>query len=196
MRSSMMSRTTQGIAVNHPRRRLRRAVQMGLVVIALSVGTQETAQAQGGWGFGSDIGFWAGTVDDTVFALSFQADYYLDPAFSLGPMMLLAPTGDLTEIAFAGVARYHFRTGPFNIVPLAGIGFVHADLDRGSGPGRVDSNDTSHFIPLGLSLEYQLARKLALATTLLVNLHDLTQDPPAGDDRTSVALMFGMRFGP
>ncbi len=94
------------------------------------------------------------------------------------------------------MARYHYRVGSFNIVPFAGIGFVHADLDRGSGPGRVDSNDTSHFIPLGISLEYQLARRLALASTLMVNLHDLTLDPPVGNDRTSVALMFGMRFGP
>ncbi len=192
----MMRRSSQGVGVTDPRRGLRFALIVGLVFMALSVGGRGLAQAQGSWGFGSDIGFWAGTVNDTVFALSLQADYYVDPAFSFGPMMLLAPTGDLTEIAFAGVARYHYRVGSFNIVPFAGIGFVHADLDRGSGPGRVDSNDTSHFIPLGISLEYQLARRLALASTLMVNLHDLTLDPPVGNDRTSVALMFGMRFGP
>ncbi len=192
----MMMRRSQGVGVTDPRRGLRFALIVGLVFMALSVGGRGLAQAQGSWGFGSDIGFWAGTVNDTVFALSLQADYYVDPEFSFGPMMLLAPTGDLTEIAFAGVARYHYRVGSFNIVPFAGIGFVHADLDRGSGPGRVDSNDTSHFIPLGISLEYQLARRLALASTLMVNLHDLTLDPPVGNDRTSVALMFGMRFGP
>lgn len=191
-----MTMRRPGVGGSGPRRGLRIAIVMGLVVMALFRGGQETAQAQESWGFGSDIGFWAGTVDDTVFALSLQADYYVDPAFSFGPMMLLAPTGDLTEIAFAGVARYHFRTRSFNIVPFAGIGFVHADLDRGSGPGRVDSNDTSHFIPLGISLEYQLARRLALASTLMVNLHGLTLNPPVGNDRTSVALMFGMRFGP
>ena len=137
-----------------------------------------------------------GSVDGTVFALNFQLDYYLDRAFSFGPMVHLVPGGDLTQIAMAGVARYHFRVDSVNIVPFAGFGFVHASLERGTGPGRIDTNDTSHYIPLGVTFEYQIAKKLALANTVMLNLHDLSMDPPIGRDRTSVAVLFGFRFGP
>ena len=47
------------------------------------------------WGFGSDLGFTSGTVNDTVFTLGFNLDYYVDRNFSFGPMMQISPTGDL-----------------------------------------------------------------------------------------------------
>ena len=159
-----------------------------LVMVAVEPG----AAQENRWGAGTDVGFISGSVDGTVFALNFQLDYYLDQAFSFGPMVQLVPGGDLTQVAFAGVARYHFRFGAVNVVPLAGIGFVHASLERGS----VDTNDTSYYIQLGVTFEYQLARKLALASTVMLNLHDLNMDPPVGRDSTSVAVMFGFRFGP
>lgn len=162
-----------------------------LVVAVEPVGAQENQ-----WGAGTDVGFISGSVDGTVFALNFHLDYYLDRAFSFGPMVQLVPGGDLTQIAMAGVARYHFRFDHVNVVPFAGIGFVHASLERGSGPGSLDTNDTSYYIPLGVTFEYQMARKLALATTVMLNLHDLNLDPPIGRDSTSVAVLFGFRFGP
>lgn len=174
-----------------------RKLLAGLLAVAWLGASEGVGQAQENrWGFGTDVGFWSGTVNGTVFALGFNADYYLDRSFSIGPMVLLAPVGDLTQIAMAGVARYHFRTGALNVVPFAGIGLVHADLDRGSGPGRIDKNDTSHYIPLGVTLEWQVAQTLALASTIMVNLHDLNLDPPIERDHTSVAVMFGFRFGP
>lgn len=144
------------------------------------------------FGFGTDVGVWTGTAADERFALGFNLDYYLGPAFSVGPMVLLAPTGDLTEIAFAPVVRYHIRLTHLNLVPFAGVGFVHADLER----GRVDDSDTSYYIPLGLTAEVPVSEHIALAGTLLVNLHNLELDPPVGEDDTSVALMFGLRFEP
>jgi hypothetical protein len=169
----------------------------GLLAATSVVAAVEPGEAQDkGWGVGTDLGFISGSVDGTVFALNFNLDYYLDRAFSFGPMLQLVPGGDLTQVAVAGVARYHFRTGAVNIVPFAGIGFVHASLERGSGPGSLDTNDTSHYIPLGVTFEYQLAKKLALANTVMVNLHDLNLDPPIGLDRKSVAVLFGFRFGP
>jgi hypothetical protein len=149
------------------------------------------------WGFGTDLGFTSGTVNGTVFTLGFNLDYYLDRNFSFGPMMLLSPTGDLTQIAIAGAARYHLRfDNGMNLVPFAGIGLVHASLDTTIRGQRVDSNDTSHFIPLGLSLEYQASRSIALSSTLLVSLQHLTLDAPAPVDNTSVSLLFGIRWGP
>ena len=150
------------------------------------------------WGFGSDLGLTSGTVNGTVFTLAFSGDYYIDRNFSIGPMMQISPMSDLFQISFAGVARYHFRlNNGINLVPFSGIGLLHVDLDRGAGPGRVDRNDTSWYIPIGVSLEYQAAHNLALSSTLIVNLHDIDLSPSLSEnDHTSVALLFGFRFGP
>lgn len=150
------------------------------------------------WGFGSGLGFTAGTVNDTVFNLAFSADYFLDRNFSVGPLMQLSPTGDLFQISFAGVGRYYFRlNNGINLVPFTGIGLLHADLDRGVGAGRIDRNDTSWYIPIGVSLEYQATHNLALTSTLIVNLHDINLSPSLQEnDTSSVAMLFGFRFGP
>lgn len=154
--------------------------------------------AEGNWGFGTDIGFTAGTVNDTVFTLGLTLDYYPDRSFSFGPMLLLSPMGDLTQIAMAGVAKYHLRfNNGINLVPFAGFGLIHADLDKESGPGRIDRNDTSWYLPIGLSLEYQTSRNIAVASTLIVNLHDINLQPSLPEkDRSSITLMFGLRWGP
>jgi hypothetical protein len=150
------------------------------------------------WGFGSGLGLTAGTVNGTVFNLAFSGDYYLDRNFSVGPMMQISPMGDLFQISFAGVGRYYFRlNNGINLVPFTGIGLIHADLDRGTGPARIDRNDTSWYIPIGVSLEYQASHNLALTSTLIVNLHDINLSPSLREnDQTSVALLFGFRFGP
>jgi hypothetical protein len=153
-------------------------------------------EPQNRWGFGTDLGFTSGTVNGTVFTLGFNADYYVDRAFSVGPMLLLSPLGDLTQIAAAGVARYHVRAGSLNVVPFAGFGLIHVDLNRGRGPGRIDRNDTSWYLPIGISAEYPVNPKLAFASTLIVNLHDINLQPSVEQDHTSVSLLFGIRFGP
>jgi hypothetical protein len=163
-----------------------------ILLAALASGAQENH-----WGFATDLGLWADTTNNTAFALGFGLDYYMDQNFSFGGLALFTPVGDLTQIAVAGVAKYHLRlTNGINIVPFAGLGLIHADLDRGSGTNRIDRNDTSHFIPLGLSLEYQVGPKIAFASTLMVNLHHITLSAPVPDDNTSVALLFGIRWGP
>jgi hypothetical protein len=150
------------------------------------------------WGFGSGLGFTSGTVNGTVLNLAFSGDYFLDRNFSVGPLMQISPTGDLFQISFAGVGRYYFRlNNGINLVPFTGIGLIHADLDRGTGPGSIDRNDTSWYIPIGLSLEYQATHNLALTSTLIVNLHDINLSPSLSEnDTTSVAMLFGFRFGP
>ena len=150
------------------------------------------------WGFGSGLGFTAGTVNGTVFNLAFSGDYFLDRNFSVGPLMQISPTGDLFQISFAGVGRYYFRlNNGINLVPFTGIGLIHADLDRGTGPARIDRNDTSWYIPIGVSLEYQASHNVALTSTLIVNLHDINLSPSISEhDQTSVALLFGFRFNP
>ncbi len=170
------------------------ALMLALVLMA----AVESAPAQeSGWGFGTDLGFITGTTNNTVFALNFQADYYVAREFSIGPMFQWVPAGDLKQYAFAGAARYHYRVNEkFNIVPFAGIGFIHADLDTVRNGVRIDRNDTSHYIPIGVAFEYQVNPRLAFSNTLMVNLHDINMSPSLQRDTTSVTVLFGMRFGP
>jgi len=171
---------------------------LAILVVGILASAPLVQADENRWGFGSDLGLTSGTVNGTVFTLAFSGDYYIDRNFSIGPMMQISPMGDLFQISFAGVGRYHFRLkNGINLVPFTGIGLLHADLDRGTGPGRIDRNDTSWYIPIGLSLEYQVVHNLALSSTLIVNLHDVNLAPSLPDkDHTSVALLFGFRFGP
>ena len=174
------------------------AVLLTTLAAGTGVGAPLARADEHRWGFGSDLGFTSGTVNGTVFTLAFSGDYYLDRNFSIGPMMQISPMSDLFQVSFAGVGRYHFRlNNGINVVPFMGIGFIHADLERGSGPGSIDNSDTSWYIPIGVSLEYQAAHNLALSSTLIVNLHDIDLSPSfSKNDHTSVALLFGFRFGP
>ena len=171
---------------------------MVLIIGTLAVAVQPAGADDNRWGFRSGLGFTSGTVDGTVFTLGFNLDYYLDRNFSIGPMMLISPTGDLFQISMAGVARYHLRfNNGVNVVPFVGFGLTHADLDRGTGPGRIDRNDTSWYVPIGLSLEYQVVHNIALTSTLIVNLHDIDLSPSLPEkDHTSVSLLFGFNWGP
>jgi hypothetical protein len=173
-------------------------VSCALLVFLLIGDVPSVAADENRWGFGSDLGLTTGTVNNTVFALGFNLDYYPDPNFSFGPMMQISPMGDLFQVSFAGVGRYHFRlNNGINLVPYAGIGLIHVALDKGTGPSRIDRNDTSWIIPIGLSLEYQVVHNIALSSTLQVNLHDINLSPSLPEkDRTSIALLFGFRWGP
>lgn len=173
-------------------------VLLAILAAGTGVGASHARADEHRWGFGSDLGFTSGTVNGTVFTLAFSGDYYIDRNFSIGPMMQISPMGDLFQISFAGVGRYHFRlNNGINVVPFMGIGFIHADLERGTGPGSIDQSDTSWYIPIGVSLEYQAAHNLTLSSTLIVNLYDIDLSPSLSEnDDTSVALLFGFRFGP
>ena len=167
---------------------------LGIFVAGAVVFVPRAQAEDNRWGFGSGLGFTAGTVNDTVLNVAFSADYFLDRNFSVGPLMQISPTGDLFQISFAGVGRYYFRlNNGINLVPFTGIGLLHADLDT----ARIDRNDTSWYIPIGASLEYQATRNVALSSTLIVNLHDINLSPSLPEnDTTSVALLFGFRYGP
>ncbi len=146
------------------------------------------------FGFTSDLGLLRGAPDGTHFALGFGLDYYVDPAFSIGLMTLFTPASNLNTYAFAGAAKYHIHFDSFSLVPFAGLGFMHMNLDKG-GASRIDSSDTSHWIPLGVSAEYTVNEGIALSTTVMVNLHRIRLDPIERDD-TSIAILFGVHFGP
>jgi len=145
-------------------------------------------------GFTTDLGVLQGAPDGSHFAMGFGLDYYVDPSFSFGLMTLFTPASSLNTYAFAGVAKYHIRFDNFTLVPFAGLGFIHMNLDRNS-PTRVDDSSTSHWIPIGVTGEFPVGDNISLSSTLLVNLHGIRLSPLDRDD-SSIALLFGVHFGP
>ena len=148
--------------------------------------------AENPWEFGTDIGFLTDTVDDTVFTLSFQGDFFLDSEFSIGPQLLITPGGDLTQITFAGIARYRIPLGAVSIIPFGGIGFVYADYER----GRNDDNDVSYTFPFGATAAFHISRTISLASTLIFTFQDLDLDNRKNSDNFNIGLLFGFRFHP
>ena len=90
-----------------------------LILLLLGSFSASAAAEENRWGFGTDVGVWTGTTNDSVFALGLHLDYYMDRNFSFGGMALFTPVGDLTEIGIAGVAKYHLRfSNGVNLVPF------------------------------------------------------------------------------
>lgn len=163
-----------------------------IMVITFMAWTHSAAQAENQWGFGTDIGFLADTLDDEVFTLSFQADYYLDSNFSIGPQLMISPGGDLTQITFAGIARYHIPLGAVSLIPFGGLGFVYADLER----GRVDNDDASYTFPFGVTADFKINRTVSLASTLIFTFQDLDVSRRLDSDNFNIGMLFGFRFQP
>ncbi len=157
----------------------------------LMLGTFQ-ARAENPWGFGTDIGFLTDTADDTVFTMSFQGDYFLDSEFSIGPQLLITPGGDLTQITFAGIARYHIPLGAVSLVPFGGLGFVYADYER----GRTDDQDASYIFPFGATAAFHISRTISLASTLIFTFQNLDFDNRRDSDNFNIGLLFGFHFQP
>jgi hypothetical protein len=142
----------------------------------------------GQWSAGAGVGFLGNTPDGTAFALNANADYFVHSRWSVGPLMQLGVTGDMTLIAFSGQAKYWWdipdTNGRAKLVAQGGIGFVHADVIK---------SDTSWIIPLGLGLDYAITQRIALTTTFLLNFTDL--NTCCGNDaHVMPGLTFGVRF--
>jgi hypothetical protein len=142
----------------------------------------------GQWTGGAAVGFLANTPDDTAFAANLNIERFMTQNFSLGPLLQIATTGDMTMIGFSGQGKYWIdlpntdNRGRLNL--QAGIGFVHADF-------RAD--DTSWLIPIGIGFDYQLNRTIALTTTFLINFTDL-HTGGGTDAHVMPGLTFGVRF--
>src|SRR5690348_4389305 len=166
-----------------------------ILVAALMLSTTGTSWSQnitnpvpGRWSAGGGIGFLGATPSGTAFALNGNADYFLHRYFSVGPLMQIAFTGDLTQFGLSGQGKYWFdipdTANRAKLVFQGGLGFIHAD--------RLDS-DTSWLIPLGVGVDYAMTQKMALTATFLLNFTDL--DTGHGKDaHVMPGLTFGVRF--
>jgi hypothetical protein len=143
------------------------------------------------WSVGGTMGFLANTPDDTAFALNFNADANMNQHVSIGPLLQLGFTDDLTLVGLSGQGKYAIRIpewgNRFKVILQGGIGFVHAD----KGP-----SDTSFLIPIGFGVDYQINPSLAFKSDFLLNFTDLDLGRGRGHDDTNVmpGLTFGVRF--
>jgi hypothetical protein len=126
------------------------------------------------------------TIDGTVFSLSLNADYFVNPTLSVGPQGTLNSGSALMQSGIAGVARYHYRMDSFHFVPFAGVGAMYADMRESSTWG--------WWIPVGMSVELPL-QDTVLNLTGTVNLHDIDLEI-FGKDPKSYGLTIGVRFQP
>jgi hypothetical protein len=161
------------------------------LVIALIIPGRVTAQLaperrEGRFALGVDVGPQFGTPDSTAFGVAFNADYFLNQNFSIGPLLQFGVTDDFFQFGPTVQLKYTYDLDQRLIATLqAGIGFLYAELER-RGP---DRDDTSFLIPLGPGLEYRLTDDISIGGTLLFNFTDLN----VRNENFFVSLLGGLR---
>lgn len=163
-------------------------VLAGLCSCVVAAGSARAADTvKGTWSGEGTIGFITNTLDDTAFAFNLNFDRFLARDLSLGPLVQLAFTGDLTQTGVSAQAKYWIGGAKPKgrwLMPLQiGIGFVHSDFE---------GSDTSWLIPLGAGLVYRSSDSLSLSATFWLNFSDL--ETRSEDTNIMPALAFGLRF--
>ena len=142
----------------------------------------------GRWAGGGGLGFIGSTPDGTAFGMNGSVDYFLNEHVSVGPLLQLGFTNDMTLVGLSGQGKYWFPLpgtgGRGKIALQSGLGFAHADFR---------ANDTSWLIPLGIGYEYTLPSGTTLNATSMVNFTNLHTGGGSGAD-VMPGLMFGVRF--
>lgn len=152
---------------------------------------RQQAQAAGpirpGWVGEGALGFIASTPDDTAFAVNLNFDRFITDFLSVGPLVQLGFTEDMTYTGVSGQGKWWFdlTSGPyrFRLALQTGIGFVNTDFR---------DDDTSWLIPVGVSLYYRATETLSFGATFMGNFTDLD----TGRDEATVmpSLTFGVRY--
>ncbi len=168
-----------------------------LLVVALFVpfevlaqqrsGTDGTGQLQ----IGAHMGLQEGTFDNnTAFALVFNADYFLDNHFSVGPLFQFGFTGDLTQVGISMQSKYTFDLPKIPKVKphlQGGLGFIHVDMDRPPVTPNGQDSDLAFLIPFGGGFDVELSKNLSIGSTLLLNFTDADIQ---STDRNGVGNLF------
>ncbi len=161
---------------------------VGLTLVAAAPSAWAADAQPGSWTFGAGAGFLGDTPDGTAFAMNFYADAFLTRNLSLGPLLQLGFTGDMSQVGVSGQVKYWIdipgTDNRLKVVPEAGIGFVHTGFRN---------DDTSWLIVLGASADYRLNNKLSVTGTLLLNFTSLDTDRATGAD-VMPGFTVGVRF--
>ena len=142
----------------------------------------------GRWMAGSGVGLLGSTPDGTAFGMNGNIDYFVNEHVSVGPLLQLGFTDDMTLVGLSGQGKYRLPLpgtgGRGKLTLQSGIGFAHADF-------RAD--DTSWLVPLGIGYEYALGSGTTLNVTTLVNFTNLHTGAGTGAD-VMPGLMCGVQF--
>lgn len=140
------------------------------------------------WSVGSSMGFIGSTPDGAAVAFNGTGEYYVNNNLSVGPLLQLGLTDDMTFVGLSGQGKYYIdipnTQGKGRMVVQSGVGFAHADFRQ---------NDTSWLVPLGLGYEYALGSGVILTATGLVNFTNLHTGGGSGAD-VMPGFAFGARF--
>jgi len=177
------------------RRERRLSVWMAAVAMAtglIGYGGREVAEGAdakpGAWMGGAGFGFLADTPNGTAFALNLNAETFVAPNFSVGPLLQLGFTSDSSQVGLSGQAKFWVDIPKtekrLRVTPQVGLGFVHNSVQDG---------DTSWLIPLGVGADYALTNKLNVTTTFLLNFTNLHTGRSVGAN-VMPGLTFGVRF--
>lgn len=179
---------------------------MGVVVLLLIVLTfplgvmaqqRSASEGTGQLQVGAHIGIQEGTFDNnTAFALVFNADYFLDDHFSLGPLFQLGFTGDLTQVGISVQSKYTFDLPKVRKVKphlQGGLGFIQVDLDVPPASASEDS-DLGFLIPFGGGFDLELSKNLSVGSTLLLNFTDADITSADRVGNIFMTWIFGVRL--
>ena len=153
----------------------------------------------GRWSGGTGVGFLTDTPDGVEFAASGHVDYFLTRSVSVGALGQFAGGGNDSIFGVSAQVKYWWDIpGTRNrgkLVVQGGIGFVGADIeDDDSG---VADTYGSFLIPVGVGLDYAVARKVAVTATFLLNFTSLGDTVRAQDREIDLhtILMPGFYLG-
>jgi hypothetical protein len=176
---------------------VRKIVSLWMLVAGLTVahaasgggGAAEAADpVPGTWTGGGGLGFLGNTADGTAFALNLNAETFIKRRLSVGPLLQLGITGELTQVGVSGQLKYwtdlsHLARG-LKLTAQGGLGFVHTDFH---------GDDTSFLIPIGVGLDYPLSNEVSATATFLLNFTDV--HPGLGTpEHVMPGLTLGLRF--
>lgn len=178
--------------MKHMESSCRKMILVAFTISLMAAGTASFCKAAEpratAWSGGIGIGFLGNTPDGTAFAANLNADYFVTPYVSLGPLMQIAATGDLSQLGLSGQVKHWFDLPDLDkrlkLNLQGGIGFLHANLH---------GSDTSWLIPIGIGVDFALNEKLSLTSTFLLNFTDV-HTGQGTDAHIMPGLTFGIRF--
>lgn len=179
-----------------------KSVLLALLVLLVLLAAPTLAAAQEGspgaakkWSASTGIGFAADVVTQSGFLWQVDAQYRMQPSFSLGATMQVIPVTGGTAFNLTGDARYHFgvlRTNSNEVVkkltPYVGVGMGlgHLGPDSSAIPGQ-----QTFLLSLIAGLEYDLTNEVALTSDMRFNIATIDL---FGDNFQFSWQMVGVRY--
>ena len=120
--------------------------------------------------FGAGFGPLFSTESGSILGLDFFGDYYLTNEFSIGPLLQVGIDNNFDQLGLSAQFKY--------MIDMAAVPTVHPHLE--AGLGLIYANDgrsqTEFLLPFGGGVDVEVAKRLFLNSTLLLNVSGLHDD--------------------